>query len=221
MKDRLLFRGDCSETLDIQRHSLGLFGQVLPYFYQKESSFLCQGGALNFVGALLAHQNQSAYEDILHKGGSEQTTVRNFYTIDTIPMVCNGNSVPVTVLHTLAHAIGDKEPGVIISGDYAGTIVSFYEGTAIAERMFNDEAIPQDQTKYRPYTPIFIMNEDGEESPEEKQMEVLYKAQYYALVDTVRKSIGRNDIWTTDLLFYLCRQIGIPIEVEKFTYTRE
>ncbi|MFA5135856.1 MAG: hypothetical protein WC489_00505 [Patescibacteria group bacterium] len=221
MKERLLYRGVLPELLDCQQHSLGLFGQVLRYFYLKESPFLCANGGLNFVGALMVERDRSIYQKLTQESGLKLSEIRNFITIDTIPIKIGEQQIPASILHNIAHAVGDKESGIVLTGDCAGTVVSFCDGIALPDRIFNDEPIPEDQTKYRPYTPIFILRDDPDELDVEKQMEKIYKSQYYALVEEVRRSVGRDNIWTTDMLFYLCDQMGVVVDIDRFTYTRQ
>jgi len=93
-------------------------------------------------------------------------------------------------------------------------------GFVLPERFFNDEPIPADQKKFRPYTPIFLEDEPGEMIPVMQRLEEIFKKHYYDLVDTVRNVTGKKNIHSSDLLFYLCSRLGIPVDRQGFCMTR-
>jgi|GEM_PF-2133181 len=222
MADRLLYRGE--QVLDAvnMNRALGLVGQTLPHFFAPESPFICANGALNYVGALLMARNMPYYEQQIGTYKHEpELHVRIPARLISAEIVHQGVLIPsATILHKRSHGIGDKEYGLVLEGELAGTFVWFNGEKAYPERIFNDERIPPDQKKYRPYTPIFVEDEDDGVLELTQRLEQTYKEQYYALVDEVRNALGKPKLWTTDLLFHLCGQLRIPIDRSHFHSTR-
>ena len=221
MADRLVYKGEVLQTQDTSIRVMGLTGLGLASLYSRESPVLCANGSLNFVGSLLAGLHTDEYREVLNSEGLSGFEFRDPYIVEKIPLVALDKTVSAPhVLHSRAHKIGPEETRLVLTGEYAGMIFFKDCGFVSPERFFNDEPIPADQKKYRPYTPIFLEDEPGEMIPVMQRLEEIFKKHYYDLVDTVRSVTGKKNIHSSDLLFYLCSRLGIPVDRQGFCMTR-
>jgi hypothetical protein len=217
---------------------LGLLIQATQRSLLHENNLsLCYNAGINFVGSLLVLRNQSKYLQMVKDLGKEPSDelLHPVKTIDNAILDDNGMA---TGMILFKNACGRLKSGLVITGPLSGLItgetgkVDSRKNIVTTVRVFNDEPIPLDPTRYHPYYPHFYVGQSysdsmSEDSPKAvdiitKTLKDKFKADYLEYVKKVKADIGETEqLFVSHLLMSLCLDLGIPLTHELFQYTRE
>lgn len=178
--------------------------------WNESSTLFCSSVEVNFIGALLTLKHQQQIKDLFKNGQYPESLITPIEVKDDITIAyysdfrSPGNNVLVN------RSCGSLPTGLVLKGDLAGILV--YKsirtnGEIHPARIFVDKPIPDDPMMHPPYPPRpVIKNEE------------FFKNLYLDLIKEVQAYKGKQ-IYLTDLLFYLCKQLNIDIDFNNFFYT--
>lgn len=213
---------------------LGLLMQSFKWLLTEDSLGLCYNAGINFVGSLLVDLHSIKYARIIEEQGFTPSLDVILPVEQGCDFLIDGSKVRTGDV-LFKRACGSMEVGVVLNGPLAGLITGEQDKTGkakdrvIAVRVFNDEPIPTDAEQYHPYYPRFIDKVEppylkpGETNPVgdlKKLMNELFKQDYITYISKLRKKLGNPEkLFTSQVFFALCEDLGINVDRENFHLT--
>lgn len=216
---------------------------IKPKIFDEERALLCEFTPINFVGSMLVAINAWWSGLPFSDTGISRFSGGPIEYMTDIPVSVHDKkegsyrSIGLVAREVLFKRACGTASAVVLAGDMAGLLLSLRTDSdplngMCVDRVWNDNELSADRLPYPPNhlyddknMKDFEKYDFGLESVAASRSEFIrerfihiYDANYLLAARRLEERLGRIPT-EVDMFFYLCKQMGIPVDIEAFHYT--